>query len=88
MTPPSPHHGVKQWDTYSTPHHQKHPAQEASRRFGMVYNNTRWYAGWSAILRTNNYHTSRFTANNIFGSFNAYIGYNFGLKKRYRKKKQ
>lgn len=56
-------------------------------RFGMVYNNTRWYVGWSAILRTNNYHTSRFTANNIFGSFNAYIGYNFGLKERYRKKK-
>jgi hypothetical protein len=54
-------------------------------RFGMVYNNTRWYAGWSAILRSNNYHTSRFTANNIFGSFNAYIGYNFVLKKKYRK---
>jgi len=55
-------------------------------RFGLVYNNTRWYAGASAILRTNNYHTSRFKANNIFGSFNAYIGYNFGLKKKYRKK--
>jgi len=54
-------------------------------RFGMVYNNTRWYAGWSAILHTNNYHTSNFTANNIFGSFNAYIGYNFMLKKKYRK---
>ena len=54
-------------------------------RFGMVYNNTRWYAGWSAILRTNNYHTSRFTANNIFGSLNAYVGYNFVLKKKYRK---
>ena len=55
-------------------------------RFGMVYNNTRWYAGWSAILHTNNYHTANFTANNIFGSFNAYIGYNFMLKKKYRKK--
>ena len=54
-------------------------------RFGMVYNNTRWYAGWSAILRTNNYRTSRFTASNVFGSFNAYIGYNFLLKKKYRK---
>jgi len=57
-------------------------------RFGMVYNNTRWYAGWSAILRTNNYHTSRFTANNIFGSLNAYVGYNFVLKEKYRKKKK
>ena len=55
-------------------------------RFGLVYNNTKWYAGASAILRTNNYHTSRFTANNIFGSFNAYIGFNFQLKERYRKK--
>ena len=56
-------------------------------RFGLVYNNTRWYVGASAILRTNNYHTSRFKANNIFGSFNAYIGYNFVLKEKYKKKK-
>ena len=55
-------------------------------RFALVFNNMRWYAGLNAILRTNNYHTSRFTANNIFGSFNAYLGYNFILKKRYRKK--
>jgi len=54
-------------------------------RFALVYNNTRWYMGINAILRTNNYHTSRFTANNIFGSFNAYVGYNFLLKKKYRK---
>ena len=54
-------------------------------RFGLVYNNTRWYAGASAIIRTNNYRTSRFTANNIFGSLNVYIGYNFMLKKKYRK---
>jgi hypothetical protein len=43
--------------------------------------------GASFILRTNNYRTSRFTANNVFGSFNAYIGYNFVPKKKYRKKK-
>lgn len=53
-------------------------------RFGMVYNNTRWYAGWSAILRTNNYHTSRFVASNVFGSFNAYVGYNFMMKKKFK----
>ena len=57
-------------------------------RFGMVYNNDTFYAGWSAILRSNNYHTSRFKANNIFGSFNAYVGYNFILRKKYRTKKQ
>lgn len=56
-------------------------------RFGMVYNNTRWFAGWSAILRTNHYRNSRFKANNIFGSLNAYVGYNFVLKKKYRKQK-
>jgi hypothetical protein len=54
-------------------------------RFGLVYNNTRWYAGCSAILRTNNYRTPRFKANNIFGSLNFYVGYNFMLKKKYRK---
>lgn len=56
-------------------------------RFGLVYNNTHWYTGLSVILRTNNYHTSRFTANNIFGSFNAYIGYNFKIKSKYKKQK-
>ena len=54
-------------------------------RFALVYNNTRWYAGLSVIMRTNNYHTTRFTANNVFGSLSAYMGYNFGLKKKYRK---
>jgi hypothetical protein len=57
-------------------------------RFGLVYNNTRWYVGASAILRTNNYRTSRFRANNVFGSLNAYIGYNFMLKDKYKKKKK
>lgn len=54
-------------------------------RFALVYNNMKWYAGLSAIVRSKNYHTSRFTANNIYGTLNAYIGYNFYLKKRYRK---
>ena len=55
-------------------------------RFALVYNDTRWYAGASAVLRTNNYHTSRFTASNIYGTFSAYVGYNFILRKRYRNK--
>lgn len=59
---------------------------DAIGRFALVYNNSRWYAGASAIFRTNNYHTSRFKANNVYGSLNAYIGYNFVLKKKYRKK--
>lgn len=54
-------------------------------RFGIVYNNMRWYAGASVIVHTNNYHKSRFRTNNTFGSMNMYVGYNFGLKKKYRK---
>lgn len=55
-------------------------------RFGLVYNNTKWYAGASAIVHSYNYRRSRFAANNIFGSLNIYIGCNFGLKDRYKKK--
>ena len=54
-------------------------------RFGIVYNNMRWYAGASIIVHTNNYHKPRFRTNNTFGSMNMYIGYNFGLKSRYKK---
>lgn len=56
-------------------------------RFGIVYNNMRWYAGASVILHTYNYRKPRFRTNNTFGSLNIYAGYNFGLKKKYRKKK-
>lgn len=55
-------------------------------RFGIVYNNMRWFAGASVIVHTNNYHKSRFSTNNTFGSMNMYVGYYFGLKKKYRKK--
>ena len=56
-------------------------------RFGLVYNDTRWYAGASAIIRAYTYKKEQFAANNIFGNLNVYFGYNFGLKKEYRKKK-
>lgn len=56
-------------------------------RFGIVYNNNRWYAGASAIVRAYNYHTSRFAANNIFGSLNIYLGFNFGARAAYKKKR-
>ena len=54
-------------------------------RFGLIYNCMRWYAGASVILHSYNYHKPRFSTNNTFGSMNAYIGYNFGLKKKYRR---
>lgn len=56
-------------------------------RFALVYNNTRWYAGMTAIVRTNNYRKRRFSTNNTYGNMDIYIGYNFGLKKKYRNKK-
>ncbi len=49
-------------------------------RLGVVYNNTRWYAGMSSILHAYNYRRSQFSTNNMFGSLNFYIGYNFGRR--------
>lgn len=57
-------------------------------RFALVWNNNRWYAGTSAIVRAYNYRKARFAANNIFGSLNVYVGYNFGARGRYKKQKQ
>ena len=57
-------------------------------RIGIVYNNTVWYAGASAIVKSNYYFDSRFTTNNTFGNTNIYVGYNFGLKKRYKKQNE
>lgn len=54
-------------------------------RFGIVYNNMRWYAGASVILHSYNYRKPRFRTNNTFGSMNMYVGFNFGLKRKYRK---
>ena len=56
-------------------------------RFALVYNNNRWYAGTSAIVRGYSYHKSRFAANNVFGSFSVYVGYNFGARGPYKKAK-
>lgn len=50
-------------------------------RLGIVWNNMRWYYGANAIMHTYNYHKSKFSTNNIFGSLNIYIGVNFGRMK-------
>lgn len=50
-------------------------------RFGIVWNNMRWYYGANAIIHTYNYHKSEFSTNNIFGSLNIYVGVNFGRMK-------
>ena len=53
-------------------------------RMGLVYNNTRWFAGISGILHAYNYRKNTFSTNNLFGSVNIYVGVNFGRKKEYR----
>ena len=55
-------------------------------RIGVVWNNTKWYFGSNVIMHSYNYRKSRFAANNVFGSLNIYCGFNFGIKKSYRKK--
>lgn len=49
-------------------------------RFGIVWNNMRWYSGMSTIVHTYNYRKSKFYTNTIFGSVNIYVGINFGKK--------
>ncbi|MBQ7422820.1 MAG: DUF4421 domain-containing protein [Prevotella sp.] len=51
-------------------------------RFGVVWNDSKWYVGSSAIFHAYNYHKSRFSTNNVFGSVNVYVGFNFGRKKK------
>lgn len=53
-------------------------------RFGIVWNNTRWYAGTSFIMHTYRYSKSHFSTNSFFGNWNIYFGYNFGKKSAYR----
>ena len=52
-------------------------------RFGVVWNNTRWYAGMSTIIHSYNYRKSQFSTNNFFGSVNLYFGVNFGRKRNH-----
>lgn len=50
-------------------------------RFGIVWNNTKWYAGASTVIHSYNYKKEQFSTNNWFGSFNIYVGVNFGKKR-------
>lgn len=49
-------------------------------RFGLIWNNTKWYVGTSAVFHTYNYKKSSFWTNNMFGSVNFYVGFNFGKR--------
>ena len=53
-------------------------------RLGLVYNDTKWYAGASFILHSFNHHNEQVRLNNAFGSLNFYVGFNFKKKKEFR----
>lgn len=57
-------------------------------RFGVVWNNDKWYAGVSSVIHSYNYHKDHFSTNNSFGSLNIYVGVNFGKKREYKNVKQ
>ncbi len=46
-------------------------------RFGIVRNNNRWFFGASTIIHSYTYKKQQFSALNVFGSLNIYIGFNF-----------
>ena len=46
-------------------------------RVGIVWNNSRWFAGANAVYHTYHYHQSHLEADNIFGTLNLYFGFNF-----------
>lgn len=50
-------------------------------RFGVVWNNTKWYVGASTVIHSYNYKKEQFSTNNWFGSLNIYVGVNFGRKR-------
>lgn len=49
-------------------------------RFGLVWNNSHWFAGSSIILHAYNYHKKKFSTNTMFGSMNIYMGVNLWRK--------
>ncbi len=53
---------------------------DAIGRFGIVWNNTRYFAGASAIFHTYNYRKDQISTNSLFGSLNIYFGFNFNKR--------
>lgn len=55
---------------------------DAYGRFGLVWNNSKWFAGFSAIVHNFNYRKPSFRVMNVFGNINVYAGFNFGRRKK------
>lgn len=56
-------------------------------RAGIVYNNGKYFVGTSFVGKNYNYHRNNFSLDNGFGTLQVYAGFNFHLRKEYRKKK-
>lgn len=56
-------------------------------RAGVVYNNGKYFVGTSFVGKNYNYHRNNFSVDNGFGTLQVYAGFNFRLRKEYRKKK-
>ena len=54
---------------------------------GVVYNNGKYFVGTSFVGKNYNYHRNNFSLDNGFGTLQVYAGFNFHLRKEYRKKK-
>ena len=55
-------------------------------RAGVVYNNGKYFVGTSFVGKNYNYHRNNFFLDNGFGTLQVYVGFNFHLRKEYRKK--
>lgn len=53
-------------------------------RLGLVWNNTKYFAGMSLIIHNYNYRHRKLSINNTFGTLNFYVGLNFHKRKEYR----
>ena len=53
-------------------------------RLGLVWNNTRWFAGLSLVSHLYTYTEKRLTLTNGVNFLNLYVGLNFNKKKQYR----
>lgn len=53
-------------------------------RTGLVWNNTKYFGGISAIVHNYNYRRRVLDISNTFGTINVYFGLNFQLRKQYR----
>lgn len=55
-------------------------------RVGIVYNNSKYFAGTSFVGRTYDYYRNNFSLNNGFGTLQVYAGFNFCLKRNTARK--